>query len=226
MASFGDRPQMRFLALRSHHALGDKANPEDWPAEDPKESAALTICAWMGHFACVALLAPLAPASAIPSAISWAATSGRIDCVELLISFLDGERHASRALQWAAEQGHFECVRLLLPVGNPKADNDQSLAFAAIHGHVECAMLLAPHADFSRNPEPLLLAARRGQAKTVEAMLGAHPNCSSLFNFSPLIIQASLDGHEKLAAVLLSFHERSALAESLPPLPRLLSTRL
>lgn len=217
---------MRFLALRSHPALGDKAHPKDWPAEDPKESAALTICAWLGHVACVALLAPLAPASAIPSALSWAAASGRIDCVELLISFLDGESHASRALQWAAEHGYFECVRLLLPVGNPKADNDPALTFAAIHGHVECAMLLAPLADFSRNPEPLLLASRRGQAETVAAMLEAHPNCLSLFDFPSLIGQAALDGHEALAAVLLSFYERSALAEALPPLPRLLSTRL
>ena len=53
----------------------------------------------------------------------------------------------SRVLQWAAESGHIEIVRLLIPVSDPKSCNSQALQLAAQYGYTEIVKLLIPVSD-------------------------------------------------------------------------------
>ncbi len=80
-------------------------------------------------------------------ALLYAAQSGHLEIVKLLLPVSDHKAAGSWALQMAAKNGHLEIVKLLLPVSDPKAGDSLALTSAATNGHLEIIKLLLPLSD-------------------------------------------------------------------------------
>ncbi len=80
-------------------------------------------------------------------ALQYAAQSGQLEIIKLLLPTSNDKVYRSRALQDAAECGHLEIVRLLLPVSDPNICDSRALQYAAQNRHLEVVRLLLPFSD-------------------------------------------------------------------------------
>ena len=142
--------------------------------------------------------------------------------VATLRRLLEGDRRLARAEYWyapavhfAAREGHAEAVQLLLDAGaDPEGNglNDRTLIeMARERGHEQIAKMLERARDrpgrivAQPTDHPIHLAAERGDAKAIKALLDADASLTTLgdrFGGTPLH-RAVLGGHRDVVTMLL-----------------------
>lgn len=157
-----------------------------------------------GHLGVVKKL--VAAGAAIGNALERAASSGKKDIVEYLLS-KDAGAHTGEAFTSACRQGHADVVALLLAHGASASANDNEAFVAACDNkHIAVAqVLLTQGADVNaQRGKPLRVAANRGEAEVVKFLLEnkANPNISGSYRETPLI-EASRAGHTGIVKLLL-----------------------
>lgn len=123
--------------------------------------------------------------------------------------------HGRTPLSWAAESGRLMFLELLLQKGaNPDSRGIYGrtpLSYAAEHGHLDVIEVLLAQINVDPDSKndylqtPLYRAAMSGHTRIVEMLLdrGADPDISSRFKQTPLI-WAAARGHEEVVSLLIS----------------------
>src|SRR6185312_64122 len=126
----------------------------------------------------------------LDEALVWAAKSGRVDAIRLLVELgarVDSDPYRGTALAWAAVNGRVDAVRALVELG---ADPDQRGTFGGpSHGQGVTA---------------IHLAAQSGQREAVVTLLelGADPLLVDELHGGKALGWARVGGHPELADVL------------------------
>jgi ankyrin repeat protein len=127
------------------------------------------------------------PQEVLDEALVWAAKSGRIEVLELLVeqgARVDADPYRGTALTWAAVNGHAEAVRRLANLG---ADPNARGTFGG--------------PDHGEGVTALHLAAQAGRSGAVDALLelGADPTIVDALHGGDAAGWAAFGGHEALA---------------------------
>lgn len=110
-------------------------------------------------------------------ALTYAAGTGHLACVEALVPFvvgqpLGGRVGGGRALLWAARGGHVGCVAALIPVVTDATARTEALHGATEWGHLDCLLALLPVSDpRARTSLAVGVAAQKGYLACVEALI-------------------------------------------------------
>ena len=144
------------------------------------------------------------------TALHFAAESGHLECVRLLLEAgancnLAGGQHGLRPLHCAVASGNVEVVRLLLEAGaacNQAYHSQAPLHIAALRGDVEVVrLLLAAGASrdlsFAASGTALLFATRNGHTEMVRLLLEAGITCDT--DMSNVLLRLAADkGHDEI----------------------------
>jgi ankyrin repeat protein len=130
------------------------------------------------------------PQEILDEALVWAAKSGRIEVLGLLVELgaeVDADPYRGTALTWAAANGHVEALRTLVALG---ADVDRRGTFGG--------------PDHGEGVTALHLAAQAGHRQAVETLLelGADPTIADALHGGTASGWASFGGHTGLAELL------------------------
>jgi ankyrin repeat protein len=137
------------------------------------------------------------PQEVLDEALVWAAKSGRVEALPLLVELgahVDADPYRGTALAWAAVNGRVESVRELVRLG---ADPNRRGTFGGL--------------DHGRDVTALHLAAQAGRRGAVEALLelGADPTLRDGIYDGPASGWAEFGGHEGVAELLRDAEGRS-----------------
>lgn len=138
----------------------------------PDPQKILIHAARQGHTAKVERLLAAKPSNWHRNSALYEAVSNKhINCVRLLIKYVDPKDNESKALMLAAAKGWVEGVALLLPHSNPTANGCEALHKACDIFNLECIKLLLPHASTEHYVDGLKLLAAANDVEAVRDFL-------------------------------------------------------
>ena len=162
-------------------------------------------------------------------ALRWAAHSGHVECVRLLLPTSDPMAEDSYALRAASQNGHAECVKMLLTVSDPKALDSQALKVAAKNGHEQCVrMLRAVSGPLGEIDGLLEKVFELGHAKVAALMIEEEPGLLDGINLPKRLAEALKNSHADMASYLSAIIDQRALSgiDQNRPASRPVSARL